>query len=192
MPMPLKELKKKVSELWESAETKKGEGSSSVDWADTVQSQQKGHFSQRHVVAVECQKDPFLSGTVLFFLYGVYRSDLLFYLSWGFPIPELLLAHNGPSLQCMMTFSNLQPVANPGWSPLSLCPPYSPSTGNYWSALYSLVKWHSLGVVLYAEPTNLTLSDCRSVLADLWMDESAFFFFLKTVLLSRSGWFQTY
>lgn len=89
-----------------------------------MQSQQKGHFSQRRVVAVECQKDPFLSGTVLFFLYGVYRSDLLFYLSWGFPIPELLLANNGPSLQCMTAFSNLQPVANPGWSSLSLCPPY--------------------------------------------------------------------
>lgn len=87
------------------------------------------------------------------------------------------VAHNGPSLQCMTAFSNLQPVANPGWSPLSLCPSYSPSTGNRWNALYSLIKWHSLGVVLYAEQTNLTLSDCRSVLTDLWMDESPFFSF---------------
>lgn len=139
-------------------------------------------FLSRHVVAVECQKDPFISETVLFLLYGVFRSDLFFYLSWGSSIPELLLAHNGPSLQCMTAFSNLQPVANPGWSPLSLCPSYSPSTGSHWSALYSLVKWHSLGVVLYTEQANLTLSDCRSVLTDLWMDESAFVFLFKNCL----------
>lgn len=131
-------------------------------------------FLSRHAVAVECQKDPFLSGTVLVSLYGVFRSDLLFYLFWGFQIPDLPLVHNGPSLQWMTAFSDLPPVANPGWSPLSFCSSYSPSA----EVPSTLFKWHSLGVALYAEQTNLTLSDCRSVLADLWMGESAFFFFL--------------
>lgn len=150
-------------------------------------------FFSRHAVAVAFQKDPFLSGTVLFFLYGVSRSDLLFYLPWGFPIPELLLAHNGPSLQGMTAFSNLRPWPIQDGVHFLYVLHIVLQQEITDCALYSLVKWHSLGVVLYAEQTNLTLSDCRAVLTDLWMDESAFFFsFLKTVLLSRSGWFQTY